>query len=82
MLRLLIKDITVEKPGNQKQLLVHIRRQGSACSDASPRGSLPKRWTPARAWFYFCSRTISSDSSMRTERAPALSRGQSSRNGP
>ena len=33
MLRLLIKDITVERPGNQKQLLVHIRWQGGACSD-------------------------------------------------
>jgi DNA invertase Pin-like site-specific DNA recombinase len=32
MLRLLIKDITVEKP-NQKQLAVHIRWQGGACSD-------------------------------------------------
>jgi DNA invertase Pin-like site-specific DNA recombinase len=30
MLRLLIKDITVEKPPNQKQLLVHIRWQGGA----------------------------------------------------
>jgi len=33
MLRLLIKDITVEKPPNQKQLLVHIRWQGGACTD-------------------------------------------------
>jgi DNA invertase Pin-like site-specific DNA recombinase len=33
MLRLLIKDITVEKPPNPKQLLVHIRWQGGACSD-------------------------------------------------
>ena len=33
MLRLLIKDITVEKPPNQKQLLIHIRWQGGACSD-------------------------------------------------
>jgi DNA invertase Pin-like site-specific DNA recombinase len=33
MLRLLIKDITVEKPPNLKQLLVHIRWQGGACSD-------------------------------------------------
>jgi DNA invertase Pin-like site-specific DNA recombinase len=32
MLRLLIKDITVEKP-NQKQLMVHIRWQGGASSD-------------------------------------------------
>jgi DNA invertase Pin-like site-specific DNA recombinase len=35
MLRLLIKDITIEKPVNQKQLLVHIRWQGGACSDVS-----------------------------------------------
>jgi DNA invertase Pin-like site-specific DNA recombinase len=35
MLRLLIKDITVDKPANQKQLLVHIRWQGGACSDLS-----------------------------------------------
>src|SRR5262245_29397225 len=33
MLRLLIKDITVEKPLNLKQLLIHIRWQGGACSD-------------------------------------------------
>jgi len=33
MLRLLIKDITVEKPADQKQLLVHIRWQGGACTD-------------------------------------------------
>ena len=30
MLRLLIKDITVEKPTDQKQLLVHIRWKGGA----------------------------------------------------
>src|SRR3989441_5248757 len=35
MLRLLIKDITGEKPPNQKQLLVHIRWQGGACSNVS-----------------------------------------------
>jgi len=35
MLRLLIKDITVEKPANQKQLLVHIRWQGGAFSDVT-----------------------------------------------
>jgi DNA invertase Pin-like site-specific DNA recombinase len=33
MLRLLIKDITVEKPSAHKQLFVHIRWQGGACSD-------------------------------------------------
>ena len=33
MLRLLIKDITVEKPSHQKQLLAHIRWQGGACTD-------------------------------------------------
>lgn len=33
MLRLLIKDITVEKPLRPKQLQVHIRWQGGACTD-------------------------------------------------
>ena len=33
MLRLLIKDITVEKSTASKQLLVHIRWQGGACSE-------------------------------------------------
>jgi len=33
MLRLIIKDITVEKLPQQKQLLIHIRWQGGACSD-------------------------------------------------
>jgi DNA invertase Pin-like site-specific DNA recombinase len=33
MLRLLIKDITVEKSSVPKQLLVHIRWQGGACSE-------------------------------------------------
>ena len=37
MLRLLIKDITVEKLPNPKQLLVHIRWQGGACSDTRVR---------------------------------------------
>src|ERR1035437_3252014 len=32
MLRLLIKDITVEKPPHPKQLLAHIRWQGGACT--------------------------------------------------
>jgi hypothetical protein len=36
MLRLLIKDITVEKP-QPKQLLVHIRWQGGACTHHSVR---------------------------------------------
>ena len=35
MLRLLINDITVEKPSHQKQLLVHIRWQGGACTNLS-----------------------------------------------
>jgi hypothetical protein len=35
MLRLLIKDITVDKPTNQKHLTAHIRWQGGACSDLS-----------------------------------------------
>src|SRR6516225_10750003 len=33
MLRLLIKDITVEKLANPKQLRVHIRWQGGACTN-------------------------------------------------
>jgi hypothetical protein len=33
MLRLLVKDITVEKSSVPKQLLVHIRWQGNACTD-------------------------------------------------
>jgi hypothetical protein len=33
MLRLLIKDITVERPLHSKQLLAHIRWQGGACTD-------------------------------------------------
>jgi len=33
MLRLLIKDITVQKASVPKQLLVHIRWQGNACTD-------------------------------------------------
>ena len=35
MLRLLIKDITVEKLSPQRQLLVHIRWQGGACTDVT-----------------------------------------------
>lgn len=35
MLRLLLKDITVEKLSHQKQLLVHMRWQGGACTDVS-----------------------------------------------
>jgi len=35
MLRLVIKDITVEKLADAKQLLAHIRWQGGACSDVS-----------------------------------------------
>jgi DNA invertase Pin-like site-specific DNA recombinase len=35
MLRLLIKDITVEKSAVPKQLVVHIRWQGGACTDRS-----------------------------------------------
>src|SRR5438552_6191231 len=35
MSRLLIKDITVEKPANQKQPLLQIRGQGGACPDVT-----------------------------------------------
>jgi hypothetical protein len=37
MLRLLIKDITVEKSSAPKQLLVHIRWQGNACTELTLR---------------------------------------------
>ena len=40
MLRLLIKDITVEKLVGQRQLVLHIRWQGGACTDITV--SLPK----------------------------------------
>lgn len=33
MLRLLIKDITVERPARSRQVTLHIRWQGGACSD-------------------------------------------------
>jgi len=33
MLRLLIRDITVEKPTDAKQLVLHVRWQGGACTD-------------------------------------------------
>jgi hypothetical protein len=33
MLRLLIKDITVEKPPDRRQVVVHIRWHGGACTD-------------------------------------------------
>jgi DNA invertase Pin-like site-specific DNA recombinase len=35
MLRMLIKDVTVSRPSNEKKLSVHIRWQGGACSDLS-----------------------------------------------
>jgi len=35
MLRLLIRDITVERPYNAKQAILHVRWQGGACSDVS-----------------------------------------------
>jgi DNA invertase Pin-like site-specific DNA recombinase len=35
MLRLLIKDVTVARPPDEKKLSVHIRWQGGACSDLS-----------------------------------------------
>jgi Recombinase zinc beta ribbon domain len=45
MLRLLIKDITVEKSAVPKQLLVHIRWQGGACSERTvqPPLNMPDR---------------------------------------
>jgi DNA invertase Pin-like site-specific DNA recombinase len=41
MLRLLIKDITVEKRAEPKQALLHIRWQGGACTDVSVALPLP-----------------------------------------
>jgi hypothetical protein len=41
MLRLLLKDITVEKPSPQKQLLVHLRWQGRASTDLTVQLPLP-----------------------------------------
>ena len=41
MLRLLIKDITVEKRLAPKQAVLHIRWQGGACSDATLDLPLP-----------------------------------------
>jgi hypothetical protein len=35
MLRLLIKDITVERPAGSRQAILHIRWQGGACEDVS-----------------------------------------------
>ena len=35
MLRLLVKDITVEKLSTPKQLLAHIRWQGGACTEVT-----------------------------------------------
>jgi hypothetical protein len=35
MLRLLIKDITVERPADSRQAILHIRWQGGACEDMS-----------------------------------------------
>jgi hypothetical protein len=35
MLRLLIKDITVEKPHGARQAILHVRWQGSACGDVT-----------------------------------------------
>jgi DNA-binding transcriptional MerR regulator len=41
MLRLLLKDITVEKPSPQKQLLVHLRWQGGASTHLTVQLPLP-----------------------------------------
>jgi DNA invertase Pin-like site-specific DNA recombinase len=51
MLRLLIKDITVEKAPQPKQLVVHLRWQGGACTDLSlqlpPNVADQRRYPPA-----------------------------------
>jgi len=41
MLRLLLKDITVEKPSPSKQLLLHLRWQGGASTDLTVQLPLP-----------------------------------------
>ena len=49
-LRLLIKDITVEKPAEPKQLLIHIRWQGGASTDRCvplPRNIADRQRYPA-----------------------------------
>ena len=53
---LLIKDITVEKPSHPKQLFVHIRWQGGACSDLSvplPANIADRVRYPAGWWSEF-----------------------------
>jgi len=42
MLRLLIKDITVEKLAGQRQLVLHIRWQGGACTDITVSRPKPR----------------------------------------
>ena len=63
MLRLLIKDITVEKSSVPKQLLVHIRWQGNACTDltlqlppnmADRIAILPRSSTEFEIWLSTC----------------------------
>jgi DNA invertase Pin-like site-specific DNA recombinase len=41
MLRLLIRDITVEKPANTRQVVLHVRWQGGACTDTTVELPLP-----------------------------------------
>ena len=43
MLRLLIRDITVERPYDAKQAILHVRWQGGACSDVTVA-------IPAKIW--------------------------------
>jgi DNA invertase Pin-like site-specific DNA recombinase len=43
MLRLLIRDITVERPHDAKQAILHVRWQGGACSDVTVA-------IPAKIW--------------------------------
>ncbi len=50
MLRLLIRDITVEKPPEARQVILHVRWQGGACTDTAVELPLPiadrLRYTP------------------------------------
>ena len=53
MLRMLIKDITIEKPGNQKRLLVHIiadqlNREGQASAKGLPYTVKIVQWIRCR----------------------------------
>jgi hypothetical protein len=80
MLRLLIKDITVEKSTIPKRLLAHIRRLGNTCTDLIVQlppnmrivcDILPKSSTECEKWRAICTMLISpSDSARKDISAP------------